>query len=134
MSNWNLFHQETARLRNSQPEELYFNARARAKERVNKYGNTKQKTRFYEGVTADEARDQIGEDTPLIKDEKAVLALDILWLVQRKKQGDWSNLLKSLEDALNRVAWPDDRQIYSINGLIKPDQDEHKTLMRIYAT
>jgi Holliday junction resolvase RusA-like endonuclease len=79
---------------------------------------------------ADLAKDQIDQQ-PLVQDKNEALFLDILFLCNGPKRGDYSNQLKMLEDALNRIAWTDDKQIFGVNGLIVPHQEKECTLLRI---
>jgi Holliday junction resolvase RusA-like endonuclease len=126
-SSWTLFDSEIQKY-SLDHGELDFPLDGQAKERARNH-RTPQKTRNYEAVIAELAREQI-DRKPLVSDPKAQLSIDVLWLCQ-KKNGDLSNLLKALEDGLNLIAWHDDKQIYHVNALVLPGQPKDHTLMRI---
>lgn len=69
------------------------------------HGYTKLQTRTWERVVFEGAEEQAPQIIP-----GGRLALDVLFL-STKPVGDLSNCLKSLEDALNKRAYRDDRQI-----------------------
>ena len=84
------------------------------------------KTRNYQEVMAELAREE--EYAKLMNPS---LSLEVLFLATQKV-GDLSNCLKSLEDAFNRIAYHDDKQIDSlkVDRLYGPQYPE-RTLIRI---
>ena len=82
-----------------------FQCLAQPKER-SRNGVTPIKTRTFEAMIAEAAREQMGDMKPLEGDLKVSM-----YFHARKHRGDLSNCIKSIEDALNRIAYVDDKQI-----------------------
>ncbi|MBY0545847.1 MAG: RusA family crossover junction endodeoxyribonuclease [Candidatus Obscuribacterales bacterium] len=96
-------------------------------QRINpKSGQNQLKTRRYEEIVA-----TLAEEEEYKRNLHPRLSLEVLFL-STKKVGDLSNCIKSLEDALNRISYHDDRQIDHLNALrlYAPSYPE-RTLVRI---
>lgn len=89
-----------------------FPIRAQAKERASK-GRSKLATRTWEDLVSESAREQNEVMGWLPYEIPIVLSVDIYTL---KPTGDLSNCLKSVEDALNGIAYTDDRLIHQLKA------------------
>ena len=101
-------------------------------QRVTKYGGKLPRTRSYQQIIAEIAREKI--DSGETETRKGRLALVIICHT-RKFSSDLDNCLKNILDALNRIAWIDDKQIDAlcVQRILKPDRlGEDHTELRIY--
>ena len=87
-----------------------FRCLAQPKER-SRNGVTPIKTRTFEAMIAEAAREQMGDMKPL----KGYLKVQFGFYAL-KHRGDLSNCIKSIEDALNRIAYVDDKQIQDLHA------------------
>jgi Holliday junction resolvase RusA-like endonuclease len=124
MDEWLLFNKE-AEVFNRVSGQFDLPIGVQPKERSFK-GHSKIKTRSWEQLVF-EATEEDGP--PLLP--KGRLALQAL-LFCSNNRGDLSNMIKTLEDALNKRAYEDDRQIDYLNVLrIVDPKAEERTLVRI---
>lgn len=92
------------------------------------HGHTKQKTRTWERTVFEAAGEQAPEILPTGR-----IGMEIMFLAQ-KPIGDLSNCIKTLEDALNRRAYKDDRQIDYLTAVRKhsPEVEQDRVSVKIY--
>jgi Holliday junction resolvase RusA-like endonuclease len=105
-----------------------FEIAPQAKERANK-GRTKLATRTWEELVSESAREQ-NEEMGWAPLEGANLTVSAVFEVKRRK-GDLSNFLKSIEDALNGIAYEDDEQICHITSSIYDGMERNCIRVRI---
>lgn len=124
MNPWQLFKDEQLRFK-KQVGDYDFKIPLQTKERS--HGATKLSTRTWERFVFEGTEEQ----APLIL-PGGRLGMDILFL-STKPIGDLSNCVKILEDALNRRAYQDDRQIDHLNALryYGPEIGNDRILTRI---
>jgi Holliday junction resolvase RusA-like endonuclease len=77
--------------------------------RINNNQTTRIDTRNFRAAIAESFADQM--DGTGFKRLSGRLAIELVYKVSKRKRSDWDNYPKSIQDALNRVAWEDDSQI-----------------------
>lgn len=92
------------------------------------HGATKAKTRTWERTVFEAASEQAPDILPAGR-----LGMHIMFLAQ-KPIGDLSNCIKTIEDALNRRAYRDDRQIDVLKVVRKfsPDVEQDRIGVKIF--
>lgn len=103
---------------------------AQPKQRVGQSGHTKLKTRDWESNVFQAAGEQAPETPPLGR-----IGLEVLFFINSKSppRHDLSNAIKTLEDALNRRGYHDDRQIDYLKALrVYGPEHKDRIIARIY--
>ena len=83
---------------------------------------TPKRTRDYEARVKDRARASVPSDWP--KDKQYSLTIKVY---RHTKRGDLDNFVKAVSDALNGIAWTDDRGVMELYAVMDLDRVNPRT-------
>jgi len=91
---------------------------------------TPARTRHYELLVRAAALEALAQRTTWTRDNPAGYAVRI-GVYRAAQRGDLDNFLKAATDALNGVAFDDDKRIVDIHGLMFLDRDRPRLLVEV---